>query len=97
MKKHEITTVFMKNEIKKLLTIFTKHVHFSFNNDIYVQIDGFAMGSPLGPVIANIFMVELESVVVSNDHVKKWSCFVDDTFVYIKPCSIEYVLSVLNL
>ena len=73
MKKHEITTVFMKNEINKLLTIYTKNVHFSFNNDIYVQIDGFAMGSPLGPVIANIFMVELESVVVSklNDHVKK--------------------------
>ena len=73
MKKHEITTVFMKNEINKLLTIYTKNVHFSFNNDIYVQIDGFAMGSPLGPVIANIFMVELESVVVSklNDHVKR--------------------------
>ena len=73
MKKHEITTVFMKNEINKLLTIYTKNVHFSFNNDIYVQIDGFAMGSPLGPVIANIFMVELESVVVSklSDHVKK--------------------------
>ena len=73
MKKHEITTVFMKNEINKLLTIYTKNVHFSFNNDIYVQIDGFAMGSPLSPVIANIFMVELESVVVSklNDHVKK--------------------------
>ena len=63
----------MKNEINKLLTIYTKNVHFSFNNDIYVQIDGFAMGSPLGPVIANIFMVELESVVVSklNDHVKR--------------------------
>ena len=30
------------------------------------------MGSPLGPVIANIFMVELESVLVPklNDHVK---------------------------
>ena len=47
-------------------------MHFSFNNGIYIQIDGVAMGSPLGPVLANIFMVELESVSVSklNDYVK---------------------------
>ena len=56
------------------------------------------MGSPLGPVLANKFMVELESVSVSklNYYVKKWRQFVDDTFVYIKRVLIEYVLSVLN-
>ena len=71
--KHEITTVFTKGEMKKLLTICTKNVHFSFNNYIYIQIDGVAMGSPLGPVIANMFMVELENVLVPklNYHVKK--------------------------
>ena len=59
--------------MKKLLTICTKNVHFSFNNYIYIQIDGVAMGSPLGPVIANMFMVELENVLVPklNYHVKK--------------------------
>ena len=36
--KHEITRVFTKNEMKKLLTICTKYVHFSFNNDIYIYI-----------------------------------------------------------
>ena len=54
--KHEITTVFTKNEIKKLLTICTKSVNFSFNNDIYIEIDSVAMGSTLGPIIANIFL-----------------------------------------
>ena len=40
------------------------------------------MGSPLGPVITNLFMVELESVLVPklNDHAKKWGRFVDGTF-----------------
>ena len=89
--KHEITTVFTKNEMKELLTISTR-------NDIYTQIDGVAIGSPLGSIIAKTFMVELESMLVPklNDHVNKWRRFVDDTFVYVKCGSIEYVLSVLN-
>lgn len=36
------------------MLIATKSVDFSFNNMMYVQIDGVAMGSPLGPVLANI-------------------------------------------
>ena len=85
--------------MKKLLTICKKNVHFSLNNNIYIQIDGVGMGSPLGPVLANIFMVELESVLFPklNDHVKDWRRFVDDTFVYLNLGSTEYILSVLNL
>lgn len=30
-------------------------VEISINNKMYRQIDGIAMGSPLGPIIANIF------------------------------------------
>ena len=97
--KHEITSVFTKNEMKKLLTIYSRNVHFSFNNDIYIQIDGTAMSSLFCTVLANIFMIELESVLVPkfNDHAKKWRRFVGDTFAYVKRGSIEYVLSVLNL
>ena len=97
--KHEITIVFTKSETKKLLIICTKNVHFSFNNGIYIQIDGVAMGSPLGPVIPNIFMAELERVLVRklNNHFKKWRRFVDDSFVYVKCGLTENALSVLNL
>ena len=42
------------------------------------------MGSPLGPVIANIFMVELERTLVpqSEGIIGLWYRYVDDTFVY---------------
>ena len=95
---HEITTIFTKSEIKKLLTLCTKNVYFSFNNEIYIQLDGVAMSSPLGLVIVNIFMVELETTLVPKfeDHVQKWRRFVNDTFTYVKIGSVEYVLSVLN-
>ena len=32
-----------------------------FNNKFYKQIDGVAMGSPLGPALANIFMRNFEN------------------------------------
>ena len=31
--------------------------HLTFNNKLYHQIDGVAMGSPLAPVLANIFVI----------------------------------------
>ena len=36
-------------------------VEFSFDGKMYKQIDGVAMGSPLGPILANIFVGYLES------------------------------------
>ena len=56
------------------------------------------MGSPLGPVLANIFMVELERSVIPTlmDKIKCWTRYVDDALCYIKTDSIDYVLKMLN-
>ena len=61
---NELYTNISKKEKKELLLLCTKNVHFTFNNKIYQQCDGVAMGSPLGPVIAGIFMVELEKSLI---------------------------------
>ena len=55
--------------MKQILIIFTKKVHFTFNEELCKQTDGIAMGSPLGPVLTDIFMVELENniLVYGND------------------------------
>ena len=45
-----------RSEFEKLLTVFVKNCHFIFNGRLYQQVDGVAMGSPLGPLFANIFM-----------------------------------------
>ena len=53
---------------------------------MFQQTDGVAMGSPLGPVIANIFMSELERELVPklNEKMFVWLRYVDDTFTIIK-------------
>ena len=45
-----------KNEFKKLFDFATSSTHFLFDGIFYDQIDGVAMGSPLDPVLANLFM-----------------------------------------
>ena len=44
--------------------MFTKESHFFFNNKYYDQNDGLAMGCPLGPLFANIFMDSFEKKVM---------------------------------
>ena len=41
--------------MKSLILLCTKSVPFTFNGDMYIQIQGVAMGSPLGPLLANVF------------------------------------------
>ena len=56
------------------------------------------MGSPLGPVLAGIFMVNLERSLVPqlNVYINFWRRYVDDTITFVKIGSGEYLLSVLN-
>ena len=84
--------------MKELLNLYTKSVHFTFDGNIYVENDGVAMSSPLGPVLANIFMVGLERSVIPTliDKMKCWTRYVDDTLSYMTTDSIDYVLKMLN-
>lgn len=53
--------------LKDLLEFATKKSHFIFYGQYYDQIDGVAMGSPLGPVLANIFMCHFEESWLTNN------------------------------
>ena len=49
-----------KSEFKDLQSLATKESYFIFNNILYKQVDRVAMGSPLGPSLANVFLVHHE-------------------------------------
>ena len=45
-----------KSEFKNLLSLPTQELYFIFNDVLYKQKDGVAMGSSLGPTMANVFL-----------------------------------------
>ena len=72
-----------RNELKKLFEFATSKSHFLFNNEIFDQVDGVAMSSPLAPVLANIFMGHHEKAWIENYNGNKpeiYKRYVDDIF-----------------
>ena len=82
----------------ELLTIATKDQLFQFNGDLYEQIDGVAMGSPLGPLMTNTFMCFIEEKLVHENKLPNfYKRHVDDTFALVPDLTAATdFLSVLN-
>ena len=51
-----------KIEFKTLLESATNKSFLLFNGNFYSQVDGVAMGSPLGPTLANVFLCHWEEI-----------------------------------
>ena len=90
-----------KKQFETILNLTSKTSNFIFNNQLYEQIDGVAMGSPSGATLANIFLCHYESIWL-NDCPSAYKPalyqrYVDDTFLLFETeqQSIQF-LSYLN-
>ena len=70
---------FPESVFVKLIELATKSVSFSFNDIMYRQVDGISMGSPLGPILAEIFVRFLKPNIYLR--------YVDDTFACFSSCN----------
>ena len=57
---------YQANTMRKLMKDTCKKTVIVFDIEIYEQIHGFGLGSPLPPVLANIIMNELESTIIKK-------------------------------
>ena len=89
-----------KLQLKKLFAFAASQTHFLFSNEIYDQTEGVAMGSPLGPALANLFMGYHENKWLNSEEsstVLFHERYVDDTFCLFKrETDTERFLTFLN-
>ena len=65
-----------------------KNQLFQFNGNLYEQVDGVAMGSPLGPLMANAFMCSVEEKLASENKLPSfYKRYVDDTLALVRDLS----------
>ena len=86
--------------MKYLLEIATKESHFLFNGKTYRQHNGIAMGNPLGPLFADIYVKYLENKYmkrIQENGVLHYKRFVDDTFTLVhKNTNKNKIIDILN-
>ena len=71
---------------EKMLPLASLDMHFIFNGTLYKQVDGVAMGSPLGPTLANAFMCYWEeSDCPASFKPLTYHIYVDDIFLIFSP------------
>ena len=85
-------TSLSEKSFRDLLRMVTSGVEFSFDDIMYRQIDGVAMGSPLGPILANIFVGFYEDKIPREQWPEMYSRYVDDIFSHFvsKAASIAF-------
>ena len=70
-----------KTDLVDLLSVATKGQLFQFNGALYEQTDGVAMVSPLGPLLANVFMSSIEQNLEREGKLPSfYRRYVNDTF-----------------
>ncbi|CAH2089803.1 unnamed protein product [Euphydryas editha] len=69
-------------ELIELTKLCMKQNYFKFNNQFYQQKEGLAMGSPLSPLMADIFMDDFENKhIVKNNNILYYYRYVDDIII----------------
>ena len=91
-------TVMEVGDIILLLEFCLKNTYFSFQGQFYEQVEGAAMGSPVSPIVANLYMEYLEQKALSTaPHPPRfWHRYVDDTFVIHKRANKQGFLQHIN-
>ena len=84
-------------QITSLLEFCLTNTYFLFQGKYYEQVQGAAMGSPISPLIANIFMEEFEVKALSSTPPPSlWLRFDDDTFVINRAEHSQALLQHIN-
>ena len=85
-------------QVTKLLKVCLECTYFVYDGTFYQQIYGAAMGSPVSPIVCNLYMEQLElRAIASAPHPPLWWYrYVDDTHTKLKKCYAQEFTDHIN-
>ena len=94
----EERTALEPEQVTHLLELCLRSTFFSFRGEFYQQKDGAAMGFPVSPVVANIYMGMFEDPALKTaSHAPRiWKGYVDDTFCIMEAEHVDLFLGHIN-
>ena len=89
------------DDVVQLLDFILTTTYFTFRDKIYRQLFGTAMGSPVSPIAANIFMEALEQKAIAaapmDCRPKLWlRYYVDDVLEIVRKDSVQKLTDHIN-
>ena len=91
-------TTMTVNDIICVLEFCLKNTYFIFKGTYCEQLEGAAMGSPIRPIVANVYMEDFETQTLntSPQPPSLWKRYVNDTFVDFKTADRSSFLEHIN-
>ena len=79
------------SQLSTLLEMCLSSTYFTFQNELYKQKQGAAMGSSISPIVANLYMEHFESRALDTAPTRPsmWYRYVDDTMTKIHECAVS--------
>ncbi len=86
------------DQVTDILRVCLTTTYFRYEGEYYVQVEGAAMGSPVSPIVANLFMEHFEEKALTTypQPPRIWVRYVDDTGTIIKTSHIDSFTAHLN-
>ena len=85
---------------KNSLIVVSKHVPYplDYKGEYYLQIHETAMGSPVSPIVCNIYFKDFEqrALAEATDPPHWWKRYVDDTYTILKKDQAETFTEYMN-
>ena len=93
----EERTALSVDQVSHLLDLCLRTTYFVYKGEYYQEKDGAAMGSPVSPVVANIYMEMFEGLALKTKLARRiWKRYVDNTFCVIEKVNAGLFLDYLN-
>ena len=95
---HERTDLSV-DQLCELLELCLDNTYFSYGGSFYQQTHGCSMGSPVSPIISNLYMEKFERRALASYNgivPSRWFRYVDDTWVLIKTSELDNFFHHIN-